>query len=109
MSQKEVTETVFFCDLTALRPEERKRHQRVLQELGSTVEEVREIPDGYAFRHPPEGESVRRIAEFITLERLCCPFLDFTLEVAANRGPVWLHLTGPEGVKELLRAELGFG
>jgi len=46
-------------------------------------------------------------AEFITLERLCCPFLTLALEVERERGPLWLKLTGREGVKPFLRAELG--
>jgi hypothetical protein len=48
-------------------------------------------------------------AEFMTLERLCCPFLTLTLEVERERGPLWLTLTGREGVKPFLQAELGLG
>ena len=39
-------------------------------------------------------------------ERLCCPFLTFTLEVSPERGPLLLRLTGAEGVKDFIRAEL---
>src|SRR5215471_8461622 len=44
-------------------------------------------------------------AEFITLERLCCPFYDFALESEREGGPVWLTLTGREGVKEFAKIE----
>jgi hypothetical protein len=39
---------------------------------------------------------------------LCCPFFDFRLELRAD-GVLWLSLTGPEGVKDLLRAEMQLG
>jgi hypothetical protein len=40
------------------------------------------------------------------LEKLCCPFLNFTLEVEAENGSVWLGLTGREGVKAFVREEI---
>jgi len=48
-------------------------------------------------------------AEFVALEKLCCPFVRFLLEMPEDGGPLRLDLTGREGVKELLRAELGLG
>jgi len=42
----------------------------------------------------------------VSRERLCCPFLGFTLEVGPDRGPLRLHLTGPDGVAPFIRAEL---
>lgn len=46
------------------------------------------------------------VTEFVRRERLCCPFLAFTLEVSPDRGPLLLRLTGAEGVKDYIRAEL---
>jgi len=46
------------------------------------------------------------IAKFIENERLCCPFFNFGLEVQPNSGPLWLRLTGNDGVKEMLQATL---
>ena len=41
--------------------------------------------------------------EFATLERLCCPFLRFRLELAPGGGPFTLTLSGPPpGAKEVL-------
>jgi hypothetical protein len=36
------------------------------------------------------------------MERLCCPFLTFLLDVSPG-GPTQLTLSGPEGVKAILR------
>ncbi len=49
------------------------------------------------------------VAEFITLERLCCPFFEFGFEVERDGGPLWLRITGGEDAKWVLRVELGFG
>ena len=97
------------CDLTAMDAEQRERHRVVAQHLHGAVQEVRELSDGYAFRLPVEPSTVLLAAEFITLERLCCPFLTLVLEMEGERGPLWLKLTGREGVKPFLRAELGLG
>jgi hypothetical protein len=43
------------------------------------------------------------LAEDLTLERLCCPFLRLEMDVLPKLGPVWLRMTGREGTKELLR------
>lgn len=108
MLERSSEQTAFVCDLTALNAEERKRYQVVLEKLQDSVQEVREVANGYAFRHPAHVSVLLLLAEFIRLERRCCPFLEFTLNVETEHGPAWLTLTGPEGVKEFLRAELGF-
>lgn len=80
----------------------------MLENLHDSVQKVREVANGYEFRHAAHVSVLLLLAEFIRLERRCCPFLEFTLNVETEHGPAWLMLTGPEGVKEFLRAELGF-
>jgi len=89
--------------MTAIPAEERTVHHALVRRL-MTVAEIREQADGIDFRFPVEEYAA--VAEFIALERLCCPFLAFSLEVPPNRGPLWLRLTGPEGVTAFIRAEL---
>jgi hypothetical protein len=72
--------------------------------MTEAVEEIRELADGLAFRFP--AEEYDSVSEFVGRERLCCPFLTFTLEVSPERGPLGLRLTGAEGVKAFIRAEL---
>ena len=36
----------------------------------------------------------------------CCRFFNFSVEVEPHREPLWLRLTGGEGVKELLQVTL---
>ena len=107
MPLQDSSQTALVCDLTALNAQQRERYQIVLEQLRQSVQEVREVANGYAFRFLAEVSVLLLLAEFIALERGCCLFLDFTLEVEAEHGPAWLTVTGPEGVKEFLRAELG--
>lgn len=67
---------------------------------------IRELADGYAFGLPNESGVLLKGAEFVTLERLCCPFLGFALEVEPEGGAVWLRLTGRDGVKAFIREEV---
>lgn len=93
-------------DGDAFNPHEGHRHRELLEQIQASIQEVVELPDGYAFRFPSEAEQILILAEFITLERRCCLFFNFKLEIESNNGPLWLRLTGGEGVKEFLKDEL---
>jgi hypothetical protein len=92
------------CDLTAIPIEQREQHRAAAEQLFASVLETRELPTGHAFRLPEEPEMLLKTAEFISLERLCCPFFNFALEVEPNGGPLWLKLTGGEGVKPFIES-----
>jgi hypothetical protein len=97
---------LFYCDMTALTPEQRSAHQALIGRLfGSLVQERRELPNGYGYRF--DNEHYPLVATFITNEQLCCPFLTFELTVTPHRGLVWLQLTAPGDVKPFLQEELG--
>jgi hypothetical protein len=91
------------CSLPA--PEEAAWRAQIQETLFSAVREVRELPDGYALAFPGEAAWVMRLADFIAVERACCPFFAFELRCEPQQGPIWLSVRGPEGVKEMLRAE----
>ncbi|HTK08824.1 MAG TPA: hypothetical protein VL485_16760 [Ktedonobacteraceae bacterium] len=61
---------------------------------------IQEIVDGYALCFPGEESWATRLMAFILFERECCPFLTFELTFEPQRGPIWLRLRGPEGIKE---------
>lgn len=95
-------------DLGVFGNERRERHQRVREELHEAIQGIQELPDGYVFSFHAET-SFLRIAEWITLESLCCPFFKIALELDPERRQIWVRLTGREGVKEFLELELGRG
>jgi len=88
-------------------PVERENHIQNTIQLFRSVQNVQEIENGYEFIFPNPGGSaaLTRMAEFIHNERLCCPFLKFTLTIDTEPQPISLILTGPEGTQEFLRAE----
>src|SRR5262249_55964870 len=95
----------FACNLNALTKTERNSHAQVSRRLWDAVQERRELSNGYAFRLP--ADAFVTAAEWVSLERRCCPFFSFELEVAKDGGPVWLRPTGRDGVKPFMRSEFG--
>jgi len=90
------------CTLGAFTPAERERHKALTTRLMAAVVERRELNDGFAFHVLSMSDS--DLAEWATLERRCCPFFRIDIQ-GQGPGPIWLHLTGPEGVKEFITAE----
>jgi hypothetical protein len=106
MERLAATESPIACDFSAMTAGQRARRQVLARQMHAATKEVRELADGYAFRFSAEPELCLTLAEFMTLERLCCPFFTFMLELEHEGGPMWLRLTGRDGVKQFLRAEL---
>jgi hypothetical protein len=100
-------ESPFACDMTAIAAEQRAAHLATTNKLFGAVETVRELSNGYAFRFPNESDVLLTASHFIALERLCCPFFGFDLEIESEGGAVWLSLTGRDGVKPFIIAEIG--
>ena len=63
----------------------------------------RELSDGYEYLLDSAEITLAEVSEWITIERLCCPFLVFQLEGAGK--DCRLTMRGPDGVKALLREE----
>jgi hypothetical protein len=106
MNENGAGESPIACNLNALDKEQRRRHQSLTAELRAITQETRELPDGYSFRLPSDEATVQRTAEWVVMERRCCPFIDFKIEVGREGGPLLLSLTGREGVKAFLKMEL---
>lgn len=97
--------TPLACVPGAIPAEERAGHFALAAELfGDAALERRALEDGYAFRFGPERLDV--VMRFVANERRCCPFLEFAITVAPADGPVWLRMTGPEGTRAFLEAEM---
>ncbi len=48
------TESPFACDMTAIAPEQRGAHIAAIERLFRSAQNMRELPDGYAFELPNE-------------------------------------------------------
>ena len=97
----------FRCDMSAIEPTQRKQHIATTVAVFRAVEEIHELPNGYTFRLPNDATMLLQTAEFIMREKLCCPFFGFSVKVEPEGGPLWLCLTGAEGIKPFIQAEIG--
>jgi hypothetical protein len=98
-------EPVIACNTKAIAAADRPRHRQVAEKLRASIRSRTETAKGFRFTLDSGVIQLRDLAEWIHLERLCCPFFTFQLSVPL-RQPNWLlTLTGPSGVKPLLDAE----
>ena len=61
-----------------------------------------DIEDGVSLSFP--AGAFADVAAVIDAERVCCRFLQFTLVVEPDSGPLSLSLTGPPGTRDFLDA-----
>jgi hypothetical protein len=97
------SEVVIACTPDNVPVEKRERWFEVGKEVYAMVQEVRELRDGYACLLPGDSATLIKAAEYVSLDRMCCQFVRWSLVIEPNGGPLWLHLTGPEGTKEYTR------
>ncbi|HEY8186243.1 MAG TPA: hypothetical protein VIF64_09250 [Pyrinomonadaceae bacterium] len=92
------------CNLTDA--DFQKRRAGLLKTVAGGVLETQELDDGHAYRFPSEASWLATLVELITVERACCPFLQFNLRLEPANGPIWLEPTGPPGTKDFLNSIL---
>ena len=90
-----------------LSEEEQAKRGDELEDIFKHAQQTQELADGYAFRFPSDATWARTLIDYITFERDCCAFFTFELVFAPNHGPIWLHVRGGEGVKELIQQNRG--
>jgi hypothetical protein len=100
------TANKLVCALNAIPAAERAAHYELGRRLlGELAQERIDLPSGIAVRL--DSGEFQQVARFIDNERKCCPFLHVEVEIGPGTGPMWLRLTGPQGTRELIEAELG--
>jgi hypothetical protein len=102
---RQQSDPIFACNAQAIPPELRPVHAANTQRLVASIQEVRELPTGYALRLPNETDVLQTACSFISYERLCCPFFHFQLEIEPEQGPVWFRLTGTTDIKPFIQSE----
>jgi hypothetical protein len=96
----------FACDRAALTAQARRRHfDELSPALRARKKSVRELRDGFEFEFPADTTTFQLVSEWVTGERLCCPFFDIDIHAEREHGSLWLRLTGREGVKKFIKAD----
>jgi len=92
------------CDLKAISTVYRPRYNDLVRRLRVAIQDRRELSDGYSYKLDTKKITLPEVAEWITMERLCCPFLTFQLDVK-GKGDSELTLRGPAVAKVILNEE----
>jgi hypothetical protein len=100
------SESPLACDLDAISVGDRTRYGELRRMIAAAITGQRELSHGIAVQIATECMALGQLAEWISFERKCCPFLEFRIDIAPKSGTVWLSLTGRAGVKEFLAQAL---
>jgi len=96
------------CVPSAIPVAQRAQHFVLARKLlNQQAAERADLADGYGFRF--EAGTLKELMQFIDNERKCCPFMQFELLISPDSGPLWLRMTGPDGTRAVLDAELSLG
>lgn len=97
--KSEIQEPPVACIPGGVPSDKRERWIKAATEIYDSVQEVKELPNGYSLRLPNDQATLLLLAEYVSLDRLCCEFVNWNIEVERAKGPIWLHLSGGHGVK----------
>jgi hypothetical protein len=90
------------CNIKAIGAAQRPRYNDLIKRLRIGLQDRIELADGYSYKLDAKKIALPEVAEWITMERLCCPFLTFQLDVKGD-GDSRLTVRGPAGAKAILR------
>ncbi len=93
------------CVVSALTEDERKRRVELANIISQKKVSVSELENGYSVEFS-DTAIWALVTEFVTLESKCCPFLNFALVWEAENVGIRIEITGPNGVKEFIKAEM---
>lgn len=89
------------CNMDVFTETERQNHYTDSKHILMQAEKVEELENGYALRHSYSPENFISIAEWITRENKCCPFMVFnlTLQPLEDDLKIWLKFGGSKQIK----------
>lgn len=93
------------CNMKAVSATERARYQVLIETIERAVRTQSELPSGFSWNLDGSKMTILEAAEWISLERRCCPFLNLQVEASGSGVDFKLNLQGPEGVKAFLKSE----
>ena len=96
------------CAVACQLPDEafKERKATIASTIVSKAILAEEIENGYQFSFSYSEKMLLELAEFINIERQCCPFINFHLVLSNNSNNIVLLLTGAEGTSEFIKYEL---
>ncbi len=101
---KKSKQTAFVCKLTS--PELRERKATVIASLKEKVIEKKELKNGFAYKFNQTDNTIAELNSFVEDEKACCEFLSFKISSGSDKKDIWLEISGADGAKEFINAEL---
>lgn len=98
---------VLACNMKAISANERVRYNTLMKGIKNAVRQQKELADGYSWELDGKKTTMPDVAEWMSLERRCCPFLTLQLEALGDGADFKVKLLGPDGVKAFLQSEFG--
>lgn len=80
------------------------RRLELLPGLIKRAEQVTDIDDGLVLLFTSRPGLMAELSYIVEMERTCCSFLTFSIEVVSHGGPVTFTVKGPPGTRDMLRA-----
>ena len=96
----------FACNMGALSTDQRKDLSAAIHKLIDAKPATKELDHGYEMRFEHPSDLFQTAATWISYERLCCPFFEFSINLSPGNREMTIQLTGPKGVKEFIDADL---
>jgi hypothetical protein len=95
------------CELGVFDAATFARYHVLREQLDRASRGIEEQSDGYVVVLSGDDATLALVAEWLALERRCCPFLAFSVTFAGPEEPIRVKLGGDADVKRFLAAELG--
>jgi hypothetical protein len=102
--QVETQSTPYYCRVKALDKAEWARLLVLAAKVSGVRTELRELPDGYAFRLQSDQVGLGELGEWTGYVHRCCPFLDYVITVQSD-GSLWVTIKGGVAAKPFIRSE----
>lgn len=94
------------CSHSVFTKEQRTAYKRIWEALETRRIRISELENGLQHQFPGDAETLRLVNEWVSMERICCPFLTFSVIASHEEKPVLLQLTGNEEVKSFLKESI---
>ena len=86
----------------ALDQDQFAERKRLVEHLAEQATERQTLPNGVRLRFEPILGRAAELAQFVDMERSCCPFLAFRIDAKPGE-PISLELTGPIPAQPIIR------
>jgi hypothetical protein len=89
------------CKLIGAEKAEKK--ELLKKEIFSQVTKVEEINNGYILNFEDKDNILLKLTDYLMIEKECCPFFVFDLNIQPNSKGISLKISGQEGAKDMLK------